>query len=45
MMFSSTMSFLLYLNGHEDGSAYKDIRISKKNEEEDDDDDDEEEKD
>lgn len=27
MLFSGTMSFLLYLNGHEDGSAYKDMRI------------------
>jgi hypothetical protein len=29
MLFSSTRGFLLYLNRHEDGSAYKDMRIRK----------------
>jgi len=29
MLFASTMSFLLYLNGHEYESAYKDTRIGK----------------
>lgn len=29
MSFSSRTSFLLYLNGHEDESAYKDIRREK----------------
>jgi len=30
MPFSSTTSLLLYLNGHDDESAYKDTRIRKK---------------
>jgi hypothetical protein len=34
MLFASTMSFLLYLNGHEYENAYKDTRIGKEKKEE-----------